>query len=60
MKNWRNGQQDTSPPLHHRDLRPCITRIAANGVGVTIRPGPYVVPFMRLEPYSFPKGATMK
>ncbi|WP_164754465.1 hypothetical protein [Mesorhizobium sp. M7A.F.Ca.CA.004.02.1.1] len=40
MKNYRNGPSDVSPPIHHADLRPCISRIGFRGHVIEISPGP--------------------
>jgi hypothetical protein len=40
MKNYRNGVNDVSPPIQHRDLRPCWTLIGFGGRAIVIGPGP--------------------
>lgn len=44
MKNWRSPGEPPGPPLHHADLRPCLTRIRIGDLSIIIAPGPTLHP----------------
>lgn len=42
MKNWRNGWDDISPPLEHKDPRPRFTKLRIGDLAIVIVPGPFI------------------